>query len=119
MRPVWVTLFVVFAFAASSVAGAAAMSACLMNAASPPVTMVSEHHCCPNNHGTNNKSAPQNHKMDGCLIGMVCGSAPVVAPASQSIQLSSISFVLTRPILGEPAPPSGPLQELFRPPRTV
>lgn len=119
MRRLWLTILTTFAFVASGFAGVAAMPACPMQTTHAAMAAVAQHDCCPDAQPTRNNGAPQDHKMDGCLIGMTCGAAPLVAPSLAPIELSAVSLRLTQPILGEPAPPSGPLQELFRPPRTI
>lgn len=76
-----------------------------------------QHDCCPDEGG--NKNQPQQHDMDGCMMGMACRTAPAVAPTLAPISLSNATILMSQPILSEPAKLSGPLQELFRPPRSI
>jgi hypothetical protein len=114
MRRLWLTLLTAFALAASGLSSAFAAQDCAMRQAAP---VVSAHDCCPQ--GQSDDRQPQTQKMDGCMIGMACRSAPAIAPTLEPIRLSSVAIFLSQPLLGEPAPPSGPLQELFRPPRNI
>jgi hypothetical protein len=77
------------------------------------------HDCCPNEGGGDkNQPQQQQHDMDGCIMGMACRTAPAVAPTLAPVSLPNATILMSRPKLSEPAKPSGPLQQLFRPPRT-
>jgi hypothetical protein len=77
------------------------------------------HDCCPDAGGADKHQPQQQHDMDGCMMGMACRTAPVVAPTLAPIALTNATFLVSQPILSEPAIPSGPLQQLFRPPRSI
>lgn len=113
MRRVWLTVLMAFALAASGVVNAAAAPSCPMqvSAGSP-----SQHDCCDEN-GAPSKSGSD--KMSSCMEGMACRSAPTVAPVLAPLLAPSATVRVSQPILGEPAAPSGPLQQLFRPPRSI
>lgn len=76
------------------------------------------HDCCPDEGGQKDQPQQQ-HDMDGCMMGMACRTAPAVAPTLEPIALVNAAVIMSRPTLSEPAKPSGPLQQLFRPPRTI
>ncbi len=102
-----------FALAAGGVANAAAAPACPMQMSSS----ASAHDCCDENGAPSDDDGSD--EMRGCMVGMACRSAPAVAPTLAPLLLPSAAVRVSRPILGEPAAPSGPLQQLFRPPRAI
>lgn len=112
VRHVLLTLLTALALAASGLAPASA-SACPMAVEAA----ASAHDCCPDEGG--DKNQPQQHDMDGCMMGMSCRTAPAVAPTLAPIALSNATILMLQPVLSEPANLSGPLQQLFRPPRTI
>lgn len=114
MRRVWLTILLAFALTASGVANAMAAQDCPMQAAATAAM----HDCCPEDQQPSNPGQDPN-EMDGCLMGMACRAAPAVAPALAPIALPLVSVRLTQPVASEPAQPSGPLQQLFRPPRAT
>ena len=79
----------------------------------------SAHDCCPDQDKPDDGQGQQQHDMDGCLMGMACRTAPAVAPSVAPILLPAAALVLDAPILAAPAAANGPLQELFRPPRSI
>ena len=116
MRRLWLTFLTAFALAASSVATAMAAEACPM-LQSAAVQM--QHACCPDEGGSDRNQPVQKHDMDGCMMGMACRTAPAVAPTFAPISLPNGTILMAVPTLREPAELSGPLQQLFRPPRTI
>ncbi len=74
---------------------------------------------CAADGGRSGEQQPAKQKSDACFLGMACRSAPAVAPALEPIQVTAVIVRLSQPILSEPAKPSGPLQQLFRPPRSI
>lgn len=114
MRRLWLTLLTAFALAASGVAAATADEGCPMQQ-----TAAAQHDCCPDQGGDQKDQPQQQHDMDGCMMGMACRTAPAVAPTLAPIALSNATILMSQPMLSEPAKPSGPLQQLFRPPRTI
>ncbi len=114
MRRVWLTLLLAFPLTASGVASAMAAQDCPMQAAANAAM----HDCCPENHQPPDGGQDQ-HEMDGCLMGMACRAGPVVAPPVAPIRLPTAAVSVSEPIFGVPVMPSGPLQDLFRPPRTT
>ena len=122
MRKVWLTILVAIAFAANGFAGAAMASGCPTQAGSAMQMAQVDHAitgdpCC-DDHRRANHNLPQK-SMDSCSFGMSCQSTPAMAPSAQSIRMPAISLRVQQPLLGEPAPPSGLLQDLFRPPRNI
>lgn len=115
MRRTWLTLLTVFALAASGASAAMAADACPMLQAA---AVQAQHDCCPDQGGDKNQPQQQ-HDMDGCAMGMACRTAPAVAPSVAPVALANATILVSAPILSEPAKLSGPLQELFRPPRTI
>lgn len=115
MRHVLLTLLIAFALAASGPASASAF-ACPMAVEAAAAA----HDCCPDM-GSGHQSQPkqQQHDMNGCLMGMACRTAPAMAPTLAPIALANATILMAQPILSEPAAPSGPLQQLFRPPRSI
>jgi hypothetical protein len=115
MVRVWLALSLAFALATGGIASAA--TECPMERAAA----VSVHDCCPDSavadHGQ--PQPGQKQKADGCQFGMACRTAQAMAPALASIALSQPGLRLAQPITSEAAKPSGPLQQLFRPPRTI
>lgn len=79
----------------------------------------SEHACCPDEGGVPQDQPKEQHDMDGCMMGMTCRTAPAVAPSLAPIALPSTTIFLSGSVMREPAKLSGPLQELFRPPRHI
>lgn len=77
-----------------------------------------QHDCCPDQSGDKNQPLEQ-HGMDGCTMGMACRTAPAVAPTLVPTALSNATILMSSPLAIEPAKPSGPLQQLFRPPRSI
>ncbi|HWA21925.1 MAG TPA: hypothetical protein VG735_05975 [Caulobacterales bacterium] len=116
MARVWLTLILAFALATGGIASAFAAE-CPMEQAQ----VVSVHDCCPDSAGANRGQPQQNQKQkaDACLFGMACRTAPAMAPTFASLMLSQPGLRIAQPIASEPAKPSGPLQQLFRPPRTI
>lgn len=114
MRRIWLSLLTAFALAASGVSASAAQ-ACPMQQA---MAAQAQHDCCPDENGDQNQSQQQ-HDMDGCMMGMSCRTAPAVAPTFAPIALPNATLRLSQPIWSEPANLNGPLQQLFRPPRTI
>ena len=114
MRGLWLTLLTAVALAASGVSAAMAAEACPMMQAQ---AAQAQHDCCPDE-GDKNQPVEQ-HGMDGCMMGMACRTAPAVAPALAPISLPNATILMSSPSLREPAELSGPLQQLFRPPRTI
>ncbi|HCK85001.1 MAG TPA: hypothetical protein DHW63_10940 [Hyphomonadaceae bacterium] len=112
MRRVWLTILIAFAVAASGVASATAAQDCPMRAAA------TAHDCCLDNNGAD-QDHPQQHKMDGCLMGMACRTTPAVTPTLEPVRLTLTMISSSQPIMSDVAKPSGPLEELFRPPRTI
>lgn len=113
VRHVLLTLLTAFALAASGLAPASAF-ACPMAVEAAAAA----HDCCPDEGGDKNQPAQQ-HDMDGCMMGMACRTAPAVAPSVAPISLSNATLLMARPVLSGPANLSGPLQQLFRPPRSI
>lgn len=117
MRQLWLTFLTAFALAASGVSAAIAAEACPMLEAA---AVQAQHDCCPDDGGPDkNQPQQQQHDMDGCMMGMACRTAPAVAPTLAPIALTNATILMSRPIASEPAKASGPLQNLFRPPRTI
>lgn len=118
MRRIWLTLLTAFALAAS---GASPAMACPMDAvASAAFAQASAHDCCPDGDRSDRRQGKQTQdQMDGCLMGMACRTAPAVAPTLAPIAQPNATIPMSAPAMSEPANLSGPLQELFRPPRTV
>jgi hypothetical protein len=114
VRHVLLTLLTAFALAASGLASASAF-ACPMAVEA----VASAHDCCPEEGGGDKNQPTQQNDMDGCMMGMACRTAPAVAPTVAPIALSNATILMSSPAAIEPAKPSGPLQQLFRPPRTI
>ena len=73
----------------------------------------------PDEGGGDKNQPTQQHDMDGCMMGMACRTAPAVAPSVAPISLPNATILTSAPVAHEPANLSGPLQQLFRPPRTI
>jgi len=114
VRHVLLTLLVAFALTASGLVSASAF-ACPMAVEAA----ASAHDCCPDDGGADKNQPQQRHDMDGCMTGMSCRTAPAVAPTFAPIALPNATLRLSQPISSEPANLNGPLQQLFRPPRTI
>lgn len=114
MRRVWLAILLAFALTASGVASAMAAQDCPMQSAATAAM----NDCCPEDQGP---SAPgqDRHEMAGCKMGMACRAAPAVTPSVAPIGLPTATASVSEPVLVEAATPSGPLQQLFRPPRTT
>jgi len=115
MRRFWLTLLTAFALAASGFSSAPAAEACPMM---QTAAVEASHDCCPDEGGQKNQPQQQ-HDMDGCMMGMACRTATAVAPTLAPIALSNATILMSAPRVSEPAKLSGPLQQLFRPPRTI
>lgn len=114
MRRFGLSFLMAFALAATGYAGAA-MLACPMNAGLEAAAPA--HDCCPDDQKPANP-APEHQKGD-CMMGTACRSASAVAPSAAPALMTAAILVLDQPIVGEAAPRAGPLQELWRPPRTI
>lgn len=115
MRRAWLTLLTAFALVASGISAAAAAENCPMQQAEAVQT---QHDCCPDR-GDDKNQPVQQHDMDGCVMGMACRTAPAVAPTFAPIALRNATILMSTPMVRGPAELSGPLQQLFRPPRTI
>lgn len=116
MLRLWLTLLTAFALAASGFSSALAAEVCPMMQAAAIET---SHDCCPEEGGPQKDQPQQQHDIDGCQMGMSCRAAPAVAPTLAPIALSNATILMSAPRVSEPAKLSGPLQQLFRPPRTI
>jgi len=116
MRRLWLNLLTAFALSASGISTAMAAEACPMLQAA---AVEAAHDCCPDEGGADKNQPQQQHDMDSCTMGMACRTAPAVAPTLAPMSLSNATILMAQPALSEPAKPSGPLQQLFRPPRTI
>lgn len=114
VRHVLLTLLLAFALAANGLVSASAF-ACPMAVEAAAAA----HDCCPDDDSGDKNQPQQQHDMDGCMMGMSCRTAPAVAPTFAPIALPNATIRLSQPISREPANLSGPLQQLFRPPRTL
>lgn len=114
VRHFLLTLLTAFAMAASGLASASAF-ACPMAVEAA----ASAHDCCPDEGGADKGQPQQQHDMDGCVMGMSCRTAPAVAPTFAPIALPNATIRVSQPFSSEPANLNGPLQQLFRPPRTI
>lgn len=116
MARVWLVLILAIALATGGIASAFAAD-CPMERSQT----ASVHDCCPDSAGADHGGPRQDQKQksDACLFGMACRTAPAMAPTLASIALSQRGIRMAQPIASEPAKPSGPLQQLFRPPRTI
>lgn len=116
MRRLWLSFLTALALAASGISTAMAAEACPMMQAA---TVQAAHDCCPDEGGGDQNQPQQQHDMDGCMMGMACRTASAVAPTLAPIALSNATILMSSPLAIEPAKPSRPLQQLFRPPRTI
>lgn len=115
MARVLLALVMIFALTAGGVANALMIN-CPMQESQTAQT----HDCCPDESGADkNQPQQQQHDMDGCMMGMSCRTAPAVAPTLAPVALSNATILMAQPVASEPAELSGPLQQLFRPPRTI
>jgi len=114
VRHILLTLLTAFALAASGLASASAF-ACPMAVEAAAAA----HDCCPDEDGSDKNQPVQQHDMDGCMKGMACRTATAVAPTLAPIALSNATILMSAPRVREPANLNGPLQQLFRPPRTI
>jgi hypothetical protein len=114
VRHVLLTLLTAFALAASGLAPASAF-ACPMAVQAAAAA----HDCCPDEGGGDKNQPLEQHDMDGCMMGMACRTAPAMAPTFAPIALSNATILMAAPRVIEPAKLSGPLQQLFRPPRSI
>lgn len=115
MRRFWLSLLTAFALIAGGSAGASAF-ACPMEQAQAMAT-ANAHDCCPQGQPSH-QQAPQDHRMDGCLMAMACSGTPALQPASASIPIAH-SIAIKHPLANSVDAPVGSLQELFRPPRSI
>lgn len=117
MRQPWLTFLTALALAASSLSTAMAAETCPMQQVA---AAQAQHDCCPDDGASKNRpEQQQQHDMDGCTMGTACRTAPAVGPTLAPITLGNVTILLAQPMLSEPAKLSGPLQQLFRPPRTT
>ena len=117
MRRFWLTILTAFALLASGLSPAMAMSDCPMMAETAPVSAA--HDCCPDEQKPAGDQDQQRHDMAGCVMGMACRTAPAVTPTIAPIGLPVSTLLLDAPLVVAPAAPAGPLEELFRPPRSI
>lgn len=117
MRRFWLTILTAFAFLAGGLTPAMAMSDCPMMAEAAQVSAA--HDCCPDEQKPAGDQDQQRHDMDGCVMGMACRTAAAVAPTVAPIALPVRALLLDAPVLDAPPAAAGPLQELFRPPRSI
>lgn len=116
MRRFWLTILLTVALAGGGFANALAAQACPMQAAA---TAMAAHDCCPDGPQKQSPANDTSKKMPGCFVGQACRSAPAVAPTLAPLRISAIEIPLTRPLLAYSAPASGPLQDFWRPPRSI
>lgn len=113
MRCFWLSLLLAFSLAASGLAGVAMAADC-------PMAATAQHDCCPDGGAP---GAPAHDDMpgdmDNCVMGLACRAAPVAMPTAEPALAAPVFIRLAEPIQGEPTPPSGPLAEFWRPPRTI
>lgn len=114
VRHVLLTLFVAFAVAASGLASASAF-ACPMAVEAAAAT----HDCCPDEGGGGKNEPLEQHDMDACMMGMACRIAPAVTPTLAPIAQPVSALLLDAPVMDAPPSTAGPLEELFRPPRSI
>jgi hypothetical protein len=119
MRRFWLTILLTIALGVGSVANAAAAHHCPMQqAGSMEQAVVMAHDGCMDG-APGAPGAPDQRDMDDCVMGMACRTAPTLQLSVPLVVLRAIGVRLTQPIETEAPPPSGPLQDLFRPPRTI
>jgi len=115
MRRVLFTLFVAFALALGGVTNAAAAQDCPMQQAQSAAGV---HDCCDDEGGAPVQDDGAG-KMVGCAVGMACRTVTAVAPSPAPNLLAPTFISASYRALSQPPPPNGPLQELFRPPRSA
>lgn len=115
MRRVLFTLFAAFALGLGGVTNAAAAQDCPMQQGQSAGGM---HDCCDDEGGAPAQD-DDSGKMAGCAVGMSCRTTTAIAPlpSPSALLFSAISASYVE--WGQPPPPSGPLQDLFRPPRAI
>lgn len=114
MRQVWLAILLAFALTAGGVASAMAAQDCPMQSAASAAM----HDCCPEDQRPSDPDQDR-HDMGDCMMGMACRAAPAVTPSVAPIGLPTATASVSEPIVVETGTPSGPLQQLFRPPRTT
>ena len=117
MRRFWLTILTAFALLAGGLSPAMAMSDCPMISEAAQVSAA--HDCCPDEQKPAGGQDQQRHDMDGCMMGMACRTAPAVAPTVAPIERPVSALLLDAPVLDAPPAAAGPLEELFRPPRSI
>lgn len=115
MRRVLFTLFLAFALGVGGVANAAAAQDCPMEQGQSAGGM---HDCCDDEGGAP-VQGDEDSKMAGCAVGMSCRTVTAIAPLPSPNALLFATVPASFIELSQPPPPSGPLQELFRPPRAI
>lgn len=114
MRRFWLSVLLTIALGVGNVAGASAAQDCPMQRAA-----AASHDCCPDDAGSNAPNGPEKPDIGACVLGMACRPAPAITPAVTPVLAAAAALDVSQPNLGDAAPPSGPLQELFRPPRSI
>ncbi len=117
MRRFWLSVLMAFAFLAGGLSSAMAMSDCPMMAEAAQVAAA--HDCCPDEQKPAGDQDEPRHDMDGCMMGMACRTVSAVTPTIAPIALPVSALLVDAPVLDAPAAATGPLQELFRPPRSI
>lgn len=112
MARAWITFILAIALSLGGAAQAFAAN-CPMQQAQTVA-----HACCPDA-AKSSQGQHQRQKSDGCVFGMACRAPAAIEPTLAPVRLLAQVIVAPNARLGEPAPPSGPLQQLFRPPRTT
>ena len=115
MRRVLFTLFAAFALALGGVTNAAAAQDCPMQQGQSASGM---HDCCDDEGGAPIQD-DDGGKMTSCAVGMSCRTITAIAPLPSPSALLFAALSVSYVELGQPPPPSGPLQDLFRPPRAL
>lgn len=124
MRKLGLSLLMVIALAVSGVANAMSAADCPMASAQVGSAQMGasaldgQHDCCPDRA----PEAPGDEapaKMTGCFVGQACRTAPAVTPSFAPIAFPNATILVSAPAAFEPADLSGPLQQLFRPPRSI
>ena len=115
MRRVLFTVFAAFALGLGGVTNAAAAQHCPMQQGQTAGGM---HDCCDDEGGAPVQD-DDGGKMTGCAVGMPCRTATAITPLPSPSALQFAAISATYMELGQPPPPSGPLQDLFRPPRAI
>jgi hypothetical protein len=115
MRRVLFTLFLAFALGVGGVTNAAAAQDCPMEQGQSAGGM---HDCCDDQGGAPVQD-DEDSKMAGCAVGMSCRTVTAIAPLPSPNALRFAAISASFIALSQPPPPSGPLQELFRPPRAI